>query len=885
MAILQVVARIRAFARNLFRRSRVEDDLHAELAAYHNGLVAEKIRDGMSPSDAEREARLELGGRDVVMENVRDSRAGAFLDTMLRDSRFAARTLAKTPAFTLAAVLALALGVGATTSILSVVRAVLLRPLAYADADRLVVLLHDGRNPASPRNFAAWQGQTHSFADMAAAEYWSPDLTGGADPTQVAALRITSRMLPMLGVTPALGRMFSPAEDQPGNEHVVVLGYGFWQRAFAGRSDVLGARLSLDGTVYTVIGVMPKSFQFAPFWATRAELWAPLVLANRINDGESLRIFARLTQGVTLDQARAEVHAVTALLEAADPGTNRNVVVTPLKEKVVGDIRTPLLTLFVAVTFVLLIACANVAHMLLARANARQREITLRTALGATRGRIVAQMLVESVLLALVGGVIGFALATLGVHALVAASPAIIPRVGSVTIDGAVLLTAVGISAATVVAFGFLPAFRASRVDLAEAFRDGDRASSDGRARAGVRDALVASEFALALLLLVGAGLMIRTLIALQRIDPGMDPRNVVSMIVSTAGTPSADTARHADFYINSLARVRAIPGVVSASYINHRPFDGDLWGFPFRVEGAPRARQGDWPVAIYRVVFPGYFATMRIPILRGRDVAETDRQGTPGVIVINEFMARTHWPGVDPIGQRVTLDDSTWLTVIGVVKNDVRERLSAPPEEEMFLAFAQRKGYSKGTGPSRTMTLVARAACPRTECNAAAFAAPIRDAIRSVERNAPISAVTTLIALTRSATAESRFYLVLLTAFAMVAVLLAAVGVYGVMAYSVSQRTHEIGIRIALGAEPASVLRAIVGRGVSVAAVGAAAGLAVAFALTRLMRGLLYGVSPTDAWTFTAVTALLISVALVATLAPARRATRIDPLVALRTE
>ena len=829
---------------------------------------------------------IELGGRDVVMENVRDTRAGALVDTILRDFRFAARTLAKTPAFTVAAVLALALGIGATTSILSVVRSVLLRPLAYADADRLVVLLHDGRNPVSPRNFADWRGQTRSFADMAAAEYWSPDLTGGADPTQVTALHITSRMLPMLGVAPALGRMFSSAEDQPGNEHVVILGYGFWQREFAGRSDVLGARLSLDGTIYTVVGVMPKTFQFAPFWATRAELWAPLVLANRVNDGESLRIFARLAPGVTLDRARADIRAVTARLEAADPGTNRNVVVTPLKEKVVGDIRTPLLTLFVAVTFVLLIACANVAHMLLARANARQREITLRTALGATRARIVGQMLVESVLLAFVGGMTGLALAAWGVRALVAASPAIIPRVASVTVDGGVLLIAAGISAATVVVFGLLPAFRAARVDLAEAFRDGDRASSDGRARAGVRDALVASEFALALVLLVGAGLMIRTLGALQRIDPGMDPRDVVSMIVSTAGTPAADSARHADFYVNSLARIRAVPGVVSASYINHRPFDGDMWGFAFRIEGAPRPRRGDWPTATYRVAFPGYFATMRIPILRGRDIAETDRQGAPGVIVINEFMAKTHWgPGVDPIGQRVTLDDSTWLTVIGIVKNHVRERLSAPPEEEMFLPFAQSRAYLQGTGASRAVTLVARVACPRSECNAAAFAAPIREAIRSVERDAPVSAVTTLSALARSATAESRFYLTLLMAFAIIAVMLAAVGVYGVMAYSVSRRTHEIGIRIALGAEPTSVMRAIVGRGISVAGVGAAAGLAVAFALTRLMRGILYGVSPTDPWTFAAVTALLIGVALVATLAPAMRATRIDPLVALRAE
>ena len=628
MDIARIIARTVAFVRNLFHRARVDDALDEELRAYVAGVVAEKVRDGMPPRDAERAARLELGGYDVVKEKVRDIRTGALLDGLLRDCRFAARTLRKTPVFTAVAVIALALGIGATTAMLSVVRSVLVEPLSYADADRLAVILHDGRNPASPRNFNDWRAQTRSFSDMAAAEYWSPDLTSGDNPTQVPALRITSRMLPMLGVAPLLGRVFSPAEEEPGNDHVVVLGYGLWQRMFAGRRDVLGSTVSLDGSIYTVIGVMPKSFVFAPFWSTDAQVWAPLALANRLNDGQSLRIFARLAPGVTLERARADLGAVTATLEARDPGSNRNVVLTPLKEKVVGNIRTPLLTLLVAVTFVLLTACANVAHMLLARAAARQRELSLRTALGATRARLIAQMLVESVLLALLGGGAGFALAAWGIHALVAASPAIIPRVASVTLDGGVLAIAVTISAATVIVFGLLPALRAARVDPVETFRDGDRASSEGRGRARVRNALVASEFALALVLLIGAGLMIRTLIALQRIDPGFDPRNVVSMIVSTAGTPAADSGRHASFYVDSLARVRALPGIESASYINHRPFDGDVWGFEFRLEGAPHPRPGDWPTATYRVVFPRYFATMRIPILRGRDVAETDRAG-----------------------------------------------------------------------------------------------------------------------------------------------------------------------------------------------------------------------------------------------------------------
>ena len=886
MDIHRVISRVGAFARNLFRRSRIDRALDDELRAYVAGVAAEHVHAGMSPRDAERAARLELGGYDVVKENVRDARTGARLDALLRDCRFAARGLRRTPAFTVVAVLALSLGIGATTTMLSVVRSVLLRPLSYADADRLVVILHDGRNPVSPRNFREWRAQTRSFSEMAAAEYWSPDLTGGNDPTQLLALRISSGMLPMLGVPPVLGRMFSASEEEPGNEHVVVLSYGLWQRMFAGRRDVLGAPMSLNGSMYTVVGVMPKSFQFAPFWATRTELWAPLVLAPRATEsGWSLRVFARLAPRVTLEQARDDLAAVTARLEASDPGNDKNVLATPLREKVVAGIRAPLIVLLVAVSFVLLIACANVAHMLLARAAARHRDVALRTALGATRRRIVGQLLVESALLACLGGAGGFALALAGTRALVAASPPAIPRVASMTIGGGVLSIAFAIAAATVIVFGLAPALQASRVDLADTLRDGDRASSHGRSGARIRDALVVSEFALALVLLVGAGLMIRTLVALQRVDPGFDPRNVVSMIVSTAGTPAADSGRHGAFYTDVLARVRELPGITSASYINHRPIDGDEWGFPFRLEGKPRPRPGESPTAIYRVVFPGYFATMRIPLVSGRDFSDADRENAPGVVVINQFMAQTHWPGADPIGKRLTLDDSTWLTVAGVVKNDVRESLSAPPEEEMFLPFAQQTAYLKGLGAARTLTLVARVACSKDECDASAFAGAIRGAIRSVESNAPISAITTLRSLMQSATAESRFYLLLLTVFATIAVVLAAVGIYGVMAYAVSRRTHEIGIRIALGAETGTVIRAVVGEGLTMAAIGAAAGLVTALGLTRLMRGILYGVRPDDVWTFATVTALLLLVAIAATLVPAFRATRVDPLVALRSD
>jgi putative ABC transport system permease protein len=886
---VDILHRAASFFRNLFARDRADANLDIELRGYLDALVAEKVCAGMTTEAAEREARIELGGMEAVKENVRDARAGSRVDVLARDARFAWRGLRKTPAFTVAAVVALALGVGATTAILSVVHAVLIQPLPYADADKLVVALQDGRNPVASANFADWRAQTRSFTDMAAAEYWTPDLTGGDDPGAINALHITPGMLPMLGVQPLLGRMFAADEDRPGNEFVAIIGYGLWQRRFAADPNVLGKTISLSGNVYRIVGVMPKTFQFAPFWATRAELWAPLVLAPRLaqpsRGDESLRIFARLKPGVSLEQARADLGSVTARLERAFPGTNRNVELLPLKAKVVGNIEAPLVILFVAVVFVLLIACANVAHMLLARAGSRQRELAIRTALGATRARLIAQLLVESAMLALLGGAAGLAFAAWGVRMLVAASPAIIPRVASVTIDGAVLAMAIGLTAFTAIAFGLVPALRSARVDLAETFRDGDRASSDGRGRSRMRSALVASEFALALVLLVGAGLMIRSVVQLQHIDPGFDPRNIVSMIVSTAGTPAADSSRHENFYVDALSRVKAVPGVVSASYINHLPIGGDIWALSFRIEGRPTPKPGNSPRATYRVVFPGYFATMRIPMLRGRDITDADRLGAPRVVVINDFMAKTHWRGENPIGKRIALSDSAWITVVGVVKNDVRSEWSAPPEEEMFLPFAQQASYRNGTGASRTMTLVARMACDRSECDAGAPAPQIRSAVRGAERNAPISEVQTMRALVNDATAESRFYLVLLTAFAAIALALAAVGIYGVMSYAVSRRTHEIGIRVALGADPRSIVGIVVRQALTVAAIGAGVGLVVAFAFTRLMRGILYGVAPTDLMTFLSVTAVLVGVAVVASLIPARRATRIDPLEALRSD
>lgn len=816
------------------------------------------------------------------------SQIDAAIRNVRADLRFGSRSLRKTPVFTVVAVIALALGIGATTAILSVVNAVLLRPLPYANSDRLVVILHNGNNPVAPANVIDWKKQTHSFTDVAAAEYWGANLTSGEQPENVRGLRVSAGIFPMLGVAPFIGRAFTTDEDVNGNEHVAVISYGLWQRRFGGDRSIVGRTMSLDGEPFTILGVMPAAFQFAPFWATRAEMWVPLGLSSRATDrgAQSLRVFARLRPGVTMEQARSDIASVTARLEREFPGTNKNVTVESLKHKVVGDIQTPLLVLLVAVGFVLLIACANVAHMLLSRASARQKELAIRTALGATRVRLIAQLLVESVMLAVAGGAAGLLLAFWGVRGLIAANPAIIPRVSSVGIDTRVLLMTVLMTAGTAIVFGLVPALRAARVELAGAFKDGDRTSTDGHRKHRLRGSLVMFEFALALVLLVGAGLMIRTFVALMHVDPGFDPRNVITMTISTTGTPEANPSMRQEFFTQTLDRVRAVPGIEAAAYINHLPLTGDRWGFNFSIEGRPKPKPGESPSATYRVVFPGYFHAMRMSLVRGRDISDADRKEAPGVVVINEYMAKTYWPGEDPIGKRISTFGLPYVTIVGVVKNAAIDRWGAPPEEEFYFPYAQSSYATNPSSHFADLTLVARMTCPvGSTCDASSLSAPVVNAIRSVDRNVAISTMATMNGAVASVTAESRFYLVLLGTFAAIALTLAAVGIYGVMSYSVSCRTHEMGIRIALGANPMGVVRLVVGQGVRLAGIGAVVGVVAAFGLTRLMSKLLYGVAPSDPLTFALVTLVLCFVGVLASYIPARRATKVDPLTALRSD
>jgi predicted permease len=883
---MRLLTRIRSWARTLLRREGAELEMDAELRSHIEMHAEDLIRSGTPRDEAFRQACLSFGGLDRAKEECRDAVGISLLESLAQDLRFALRMLRKSPGFTAVAVLTLALGIGANGAIFSVVNSVLLHPLAYNDPDRLVTILHYGTAPVAPANYLDYRDQSKSFEAMGAAQAWSPNLTGAAPPEHLIGLRVTQNMFPLLGVQPEVGRLFIEGEDSSGNDREVILGYGLWQRRFSGGPSAIGKSMLLDGVSYTIVGVMPPSFQFAPFWVTHAELWAPLSLESSAQGrgGNNLRLFARLKPGVMLSQARAEMATITARLEQLYPGTNTDVVVTPLKEKVVGNIETPLLVLLGAVGFVLLIACANVAHMLLARAAARQKELAVRTALGARRSRVIRQVLTENLLLAALGGTLGLLLAYAGTRALVALSPADIPRVESVSIDAKVVIFLLAITALTSIAFGLVPALQASDVNLTDTLKENSRGSSDGVRRNRLRSILVASEFAVALTLLIAAGLMIRSFAALESLDPGFNPHGVLSMIVPVAGSNEVDPGRRAIFYRQMLERVRSLPGVESAAGINHLPIAGDLWDRSFLIEGRPMPGPAALPDAVYRVATPGYFQTMGIRFLQGRDISDVDVAGAPPVVVVNETMARTYWPSQNPLGQHIAFaadKNPTSMTVIGVVKDPMLHDWTGKPFPELYVAAFQDTDFLGMTGTGADyITLVVR-----TAGDPAAIISSVKTAIWSFDANLPITNVLVTDDVVAQANAQPRFETLLLSVFAVVALVLAAVGIYGVMSYTVARRTHEIGIRISLGAARADVLLLVIRQGLVLALAGSAVGIVSALMLARLMTKLLYGVAPTDPITFAGVAALLIAVALTACYVPARRAMRVDPMEALRHE
>jgi putative ABC transport system permease protein len=887
-----VAARLRA----LWAGDRVRDEIEEEYRFHIESRVEENLERGMSPEEARREAERRFGHMLKIREAGYDVRGGGWIEAFWRDLKFGARLLAKRPGFTAIAVLTLALGIGATTAIFSVVNAVLLRPLGYGEPARLVTILDRGERPVAPANFIDLRASNESFERVAAAEAWGGTLASET-PEVLSGLRMGEGLFEMLGVPPLLGRTLEPQDFRPGDDHVVVLSHKLWQRAFGGDPNVVGREILLTGESYTVVGVMPPQFQFPPFWSTRAEIWTPLELSERATNrrASSLRLFGLLKPGVDLDRARTEISLLNRRLVAdypeADAGLDLRV--DPLAEKVVGDVRPALLVLTAAVVFVLLIACANVACLLLVRAQARQQETAVRMALGASRGRIVRQLLVESLLLAICGATVGLALAFAGVGWLTSMLAGDssdfalrFARLGEIRIDGAALAFTFVTAVATSVLFGLVPALATSRSELRSALAEHRRGAPPGGRR--VRELLVVGEIALALALMVSAGLLMNSFLRLRAVDAGFDPHDVLTATVSLAGQPGYVGPAREAFYRDVVDEIEAIPGVESASAINHLPIAGDIWGTRVTAEGRPLPPPGQESRATYRVCRPGYFRAMGIPLRAGRDFDDRDAPDAPGVAVVNETFANEHWPGENPIGRRVTRDDlrnsekpPKWLTVVGVVKDVKQASWTDEPAAEIYLPFRQDASfYASPSDHFASMTLVVRTHVPPES-----VAAAVRERVRERDRAVPVSRVSSMEQVVADALWESRFNLQLLGLFAGLALVLAALGLYGVLSYAVARRMPEVGLRMALGAHPRDVLKLVVGQGLKLALLGLVVGLLAAVGLSRLMSSMLFEVKATDPATFGAVAFLLLLVALAACWIPARRASRVDPLVAIRNE
>jgi predicted permease len=878
---------LRLLARDLIGRQQLERDLSDELRFHFEQQVEKGIKSGLSREEAERQARLAFGETDEAKEECREARGVAFIETVIQDLRYALRQLRRNPSFTVVALVALALGIGANTAIFSVVNEVLLQRLPYPAASRLVLVWSTFPqqgieiSPVTPADFRDWESQGRVFEQMAGSTDQLYTLTGMGEPQQIIGYSYSARFFEVLGSKPFLGRTFLASEDQPGHDHVVVLSYQLWQRLFGGAQNVLGKSITLSGAPYIVIGVMPPGFG----WPQNTELWTPLALAPSLwtnRQASFLRVMARLKAGVTLRQAQQQMEAIVQGLDRRYPETNagEGVKLVSLREQTVGDIQPALLMLLAAVGFVLLIACANVANLLLARTTARQKEIAIRTALGASRHRLMRQLLTESALLSLIGGALGFLLALWGTRFLLAIFPnhianLSIPKVTEIPVGGRALGFTLVVAIATGLLFGLLPSLRGASPHLNESLKEGGRTSAAGIHGQRIRSVLVVSEIALALALSVGAGLMIKSFARLVRGDLGLNPGHVLTMEAFLPHYKYAGGSARRNFVHNALERIKTLPGVQSCAVINFLPLGG-FWGtVNFLVEGRPVPKPADEPEADNRIVTPGYFKTMAIPLVRGRDFTETDSKNAPHVAVINRMLAARYWPNSNPVGKRLNLGTPgkpDWWQIVGVMGDVKTFGLEKATHLAIYRPFAQTPfpliAFTVRTGP-RPLSL----------------ASSVKRAIWQVDKDQALFKVVTMKQLAAESVSLRRVSMLLLGGFSLLALILAAIGIYGVISYSVSQRFHEFGIRMALGAERRDVLRLVVGKSMTLALIGVASGIAIALGLARLAASLLYGVTPTDLFTIVTVSCVVMGVALLASFFPARRAASIDPMQALRHE
>jgi putative ABC transport system permease protein len=838
-----------------------------------------RVSRGQSSETAQKDARRDFGNLGLAKDVTRDLWVWTVVDRLAQDFRYAVRMLLKNPGFTVIALAAIALGIGATTAIFTVVNSVLLRPLSFPDPDRLVMVWErapqgNPTNVVQTQNFLDWRARNRSFEALAAIHPIPMNLTGIGEPEQVMGLRVTADFFPVLRVPPLLGRFIAPADDLPQSPGTVVLTYGLWQRRYGGDPTVLGRKISVNGELLEITGVMPPGFAFP---TRRAELFIPLRIdpLGAPKDGRNLLTVARLRAGVTLRAAQQEMEslAVQTARERPEMDAKWGATVVPLAEQTVGEVRLALQVLFAAVVFVLLIACANVANLLLMRSAARAREVTVRMALGAGRWRLLHQLIAESVLLAGIGGFVGLGLAYFGVRVAMGMLPPTfaLPRMAEISVDGKVLAFAAAVSFVSGLLFGVVPGLQAMKLNLAQAMHESGRTLTGGNRK--LRSALVVLEVAVALLLACGAGLMIRSFVRLHAVNPGFRPDSMLTLRMLLLPSKYDDAARRAGFVEQVLERVRAVPGVRAAGSIHFLPMTGMNSGTWYNRADRPTPRPGEESGGEVSVVSSGYFRTMGIPILAGRDFDRRDHLKSPGVALINQAAARQFYPGEDPIGKRLRI---WWnipeVEIVGLVRDVRHEGLEATPTPCVFLANAQV--------PNFLTSLVVR-----TNRDPAAMIGMVKEQIRAVDPDQGVAEIKTMENVIADSVAKPRLQTLLLGVFGAIAVLLACVGIYGVISYSVVQRVREIGVRMALGAESRSILGLVLRQGLGLTLVGVIAGLVASFALTRYLKSLLFEVRPADPGVTLGVTALVIGVAAIACWLPARRATRVDPVVVLRQE